>query len=69
VWSPYLYDKKYSPRYSVAFGVNTGMCAIAIVTCLLLRFCLARENRKLDMLESDREEEANRPSNSFRFVL
>lgn len=53
VWSPYMYDKAYGPRYSIAFGVNSGMCFIAICTAFLLRWCLKRENKKLSQAGGD----------------
>lgn len=66
VWSPYLYDKSYSPRYTIAFATNTVMAAVAVVFCLLLRFCLARENQKMERLEvADREDARKR----IRYVL
>ncbi|KAI5449816.1 hypothetical protein NCC49_004028 [Naganishia albida] len=67
VWSPYLYDKKYSPRYQVAFATNTVMAAAAVLFCLVLRFCLARENKKMDEREQlDQEGAENR---TIRYVL
>jgi hypothetical protein len=60
VWSPYLYDKGYSPRYSIAFGVNSAMCLLAVLTCLMLRYLLKKENVKLAQSPED---------NGFRFVL
>lgn len=60
VWSPYLYDKGYSPRYSIAFGVNSAMCLLAVLTCLMLRYLLKKENVKLAQHPED---------NGFRFVL
>lgn len=66
MWSPYLYDKKYSPRYRVAFATNTVMAAAAVLFCLLLRFCLARENKKMAEREAmDREGAEKR----IRYVL
>jgi hypothetical protein len=60
VWSPYLYDKSYSPRYSIAFGVNSAMCLMAVLTAFALRWCLKRENNKLASASHD---------DGFRFVL
>ena len=55
-----MYDKKYGPRYSIAFGVNSGMCLVATSLALALRWCLARENRKLASAAND---------SGFRYVL
>ncbi|KAJ9091478.1 hypothetical protein QFC20_007618 [Naganishia adeliensis] len=67
VWSPYLYDKKYSPRYQVAFATNTVMAAAAVLFCLVLRFCLARENKKMEEREiADQEGAENK---RIRYVL
>lgn len=55
VWTPYMYDSKYSPQYTVAFSVNVVMCTIAVTTALFLRFLLARANKKMDLEEEDRE--------------
>lgn len=67
VWSPYLYDKKYSPRYRVAFATNTVMAAAAVLFCLVLRFCLARENKKMEEREiADRE---GAETKRIRYVL
>ena len=61
-----MYDKKYSPHYTIAFSVNVVMCAIAVAACFVLRFCLVRENRKLDLAEADNEAERTK---AVRFVL
>lgn len=67
VWSPYLYDKKYSPRYRIAFATNTVMAAAAVMFCLILRFCLARENKKMAEREiADRE---GAETKRIRYVL
>ena len=68
IWSPYLYDSRYSPQYTVAFATNSVMAAMAIAGCLVLRWCLARENRKMDVSEADREVEQNGVKN-IRYVL
>jgi hypothetical protein len=61
-----MYDKKYSPHYTIAFSVNVVMCAIAVSTCFILRFFLVRANRKLDLAEADNE--ANQTKGQ-RFIL
>ncbi|GAA6039056.1 hypothetical protein JCM8097_000175 [Rhodosporidiobolus ruineniae] len=53
IWSPYLYPKSDAPRYTTAFVTNSIMAAISILFCFILRFCLARANRKMDKDEAD----------------
>lgn len=55
VWTPYMYDSKYSPHYTIAFSVNVVMCAIAVSTCFILRFLLVRANRTMDIREAGGE--------------
>jgi hypothetical protein len=40
------------------------MAAASVAFCLLLRFCLMRENRKMDAREEDPEEEKR-----IRYIL
>lgn len=37
-----------APQYVIAFSVNSGTVALAIVSALTLRIILARLNKKLD---------------------
>lgn len=87
IWSPYLYDKKYSPQYrvryfpmrsrgqsltlQVAFATNTVMAAIAVCTCVILRYCLLRENKAMDNKEREarNEEELGLAQKQIRYVL
>lgn len=66
IWSPYLYDKKYSPKYTLAFSVNAVMAGIAVLGCLVLRWCLVRENAKMDREEQEDPEE--QPAQRIRYV-
>lgn len=47
------------------------MAAIAVAGCFLLRFCLQRENRKMEQADADRERsgEPIDPSKQIRYVL
>lgn len=71
IWSPYLYDSKYSPQYTVAFATNTVMAGIAVAGCFALRFCLQRDNRKMQLAEDDSERsgEIIDPAKRIRYVL
>ncbi|BEI82251.1 hypothetical protein CcaverHIS002_0301190 [Cutaneotrichosporon cavernicola] len=64
IWSPYLYDKRYGPKYTLAFSVNACMAAASVAFCLVLRMCLLRENRNMDAREEDPEEEKR-----IRYIL
>ncbi|WVR08894.1 hypothetical protein IAU60_005953 [Kwoniella sp. DSM 27419] len=71
IWSPYMYDHKYGPRYTIAFGVNAGMLVISIVLALLLRVILKRANKQMDERDAaaGAGEEATQGKSSFRYVL
>jgi len=62
-----LYDKKYSPKYTLAFSVNAVMAGIAVLGCLALRWCLKRENAKMDREEGEDTEQQASPR--IRYVL
>ncbi|KAB2576005.1 putative transporter C11D3.18C [Lasiodiplodia hormozganensis] len=47
IFGSYLYPTSHSPRYILAMGVNTGTALVAILAGTVLRFILARENRKM----------------------
>ncbi|BEI97819.1 hypothetical protein CcaverHIS631_0301180 [Cutaneotrichosporon cavernicola] len=64
IWSPYLYDKRYGPKYTLAFSVNACMAVASVAFCLVLRMCLLRENRNMDAREEDPEEEKR-----IRYIL
>jgi hypothetical protein len=51
IYSPYMYDKSTGPRYLPAMTANTVFVFASICCATVLRFCLVRENRKLDALE------------------
>lgn len=36
----------------MAFATNTAMAGLAIVFCLILRYCLIKENEKMDYKEA-----------------
>lgn len=51
IYSPYLYEKKSGPRYLPAMEANTVFVAVSIILATILRFCLVRENKKLEQAE------------------
>lgn len=69
VWSPYLYDSSYAPRYSVAFATNSAMCFLAICACLTLKFLLNRSNKQMDQKEADAETNGRAATPLIRYVI
>ncbi|GFZ46503.1 hypothetical protein JCM24511_04750 [Saitozyma sp. JCM 24511] len=70
IWSPYLYDSSFGPSYTIAFVTNTIMSAVAVLFCLILRWCLARENRKMEREEAEQTEMAQEGASArIRYVL
>lgn len=53
VWTPYLYPESDGPRYTMAWGVNLGLCVVTIVAAVALRFVLTKDNAKIDSLDAD----------------
>lgn len=55
----------------IAFTTNTIMAAIAVCVCLVLRFCLKRENRLMNEAEesAETEEELEQARSRIRYVL
>lgn len=51
IYSPYLYLKQNGPRYLTAMIANSCFCLACLGATLLLRWCLKRENAKLDAAE------------------
>ncbi|KUJ22567.1 major facilitator superfamily transporter [Mollisia scopiformis] len=51
IYSPYMYPSSDGPRYLSAMIANAIFCLACIVTTLFLRWCLMRENVKLEVLE------------------
>ena len=50
IYSPYLYLKTYGPRYLGAMIANAFFCLACLLATVVLRMCLKRENRKLDLV-------------------
>ncbi|KAJ9120349.1 hypothetical protein QFC24_005303 [Naganishia onofrii] len=51
IYSPYMYDTNFAPRYIPPMACNAAFCLITVFAVLLLRFCLKRENEKLEAKE------------------
>jgi len=51
IYSPYLYLKQNGPRYLTAMIANSCFCLACLGATMLLRYCLKRENAKLDAAE------------------
>lgn len=52
IYSPYMYDTNFAPRYIPPMACNAAFCLITVFAVLLLRFCLKRENAKLEAKEA-----------------
>jgi hypothetical protein len=54
----------------MAFATNTAMAGLAVLFCLILRFFLVRENKKMDEREAmGLDEEAGEQIQRIRYVL
>ncbi|KAM0747982.1 putative nicotinamide mononucleotide permease [Meredithblackwellia eburnea MCA 4105] len=73
IWSPYLYPKSDGPKYSTAFVTNSVMTAGSIAFCLILRYCLKRNNDQMDREDAMDAEAASEKGVSstkrIRYVL
>ena len=84
IYSPYLYLKENGPRYLTAMIANSCFCLACLGATLLLRYCLRRENEKLEVMESSaiafekvgkdeveivKDAEPSPVLSSFRYVL
>ncbi|KAH8884662.1 major facilitator superfamily transporter [Thozetella sp. PMI_491] len=68
IYAPYLYDSKTGPRYLPAMTANTVFVLVSICTATVLRFCLVRENKKLENAEARGAEEAGDPKDRDEIV-
>lgn len=66
-----MYSTKWAPRYKLAFGVDCGTAALAILVATVLRFVLVSANKKLD--QEEREVEAQKGAvvavKGFRYLV
>ncbi|PYH93874.1 MFS transporter [Aspergillus ellipticus CBS 707.79] len=51
IYSPYLYNSNTGPRYLTAMIANSIFVFASICVATVLRFCLVRENQKLELVE------------------
>lgn len=48
IYTSFLYQSKWAPRYTLAMSFNAGTTLLAIVAATILRFVLVKLNKKLD---------------------
>lgn len=53
----YMYPVTDSPRYIAGGSATAAVCVICALIALVVRFCLKRENKKLEIMENTRLEE------------
>jgi len=53
IYSPYLYNSDTGPRYLPAMIANTVFVFVSVLCATILRFCLTKENKKLDAMEAE----------------
>lgn len=63
-----MYKADSGPRYLPAMGSNIGFVFVSICFATLLWFCLKRENRRLDALESDTYNDVENPKGGDEIV-
>ncbi|KAH8667021.1 MFS transporter [Xylariales sp. PMI_506] len=61
IYSPYLYNSNTGPRYIPAMSANTVFVFVSILCASLLRYCLVRENKKLEQAETQNQTETGDP--------
>lgn len=67
IYSPYMYNAElYGPRYIPAMICNTAFVFAGILAATLLRFCLARENAKLQAAEIAQAVDEQDPDSKHR---
>ncbi|KAH8152035.1 uncharacterized protein LAJ45_04029 [Morchella importuna] len=57
IYGPYMYPSTDSPRYLAGGSATAGVCLACAAMALAVRFCLKRENAKLEMAEEREDEE------------
>ncbi|OJJ60513.1 hypothetical protein ASPSYDRAFT_146706 [Aspergillus sydowii CBS 593.65] len=68
IYTSYFYPNSDAPRYTKAFCINIAMLAMSCVFATVLRICLGRENRKLDVEDAAMEENGVRGV-GFRYLV
>jgi len=51
IYSPYMYPESDGPKYLIAMICNSVFCVACLTVTLGLRWCLKKENEKLEVLE------------------
>lgn len=71
IYASYMYATSWAPRYKLAFGVDCGTAALAVIAATALRFVLVKANKGLDAKE--REVEAQQGAvlakKGFRYLV
>ena len=47
IWSPYFFDPNDEPRYTRAMLLLMAFCVLEAVLCLVMKFVLRKENKKI----------------------
>ena len=56
IWTPFTYTDSSAPHYRPALGIVIGLMTIAGISGTILRFYLARQNKRIERMEgSDNE--------------
>ena len=51
IWTPFTYTSSSSPHYKPALGIVIGLMVISGLSGLVLRFYLARQNKRFARME------------------
>ncbi|XWX01510.1 hypothetical protein V2A60_009538 [Cordyceps javanica] len=66
VYSPYMYPKSSGPQYLPAMIANSGFTLLSIACCVVLYFCLRRENELLEAAQLQEADEGDAGSDSSK---
>lgn len=69
IYSPYMYNSSYGPRYLPAMAANTVFVFLSICFATILRFSLVRENRKLEAIEAEENADAGDPKSGGEEIV
>lgn len=66
IWTPYTYTDSSAPQYRPALGVVIGLMTLAGITGTIMRFYLARQNKRLERMEGSDSELKERDVQKLR---
>lgn len=49
VWTPYLYDARMGPEYTLAWSTNLGLLVVLLISTMALSLILQRANKRLSV--------------------